>query len=370
MPVMPTKDHLTICGGRGPGGWDAAGGRVMPAGSWKAVPKAQVGLRTVELGVDGRAYMQTFAPIAGRIPFKSKKPPTHRLFIEELALDDLPPLEDLFSVWDKIIRRANHEVALLFGKLRDGSGRFLFYLPRQNVAGGGVKWRWTDEEAEDFMAKTRFLGTVHSHPGGGHPSPSSTDVGDWEEPDKSGFHLIVGAASGGFSVNVAQEGHVITRLAIGSLNTDQVRAASTEAPPTLLGKPAGVPIKDLFEKWTPRGQVKLAGKEGLILVGSGSRKVASKLTAAKEYVTLQEGDSLEVWAGEQGRIILVSDASKGVAPEEAEEFVGLVTNPLDVVNLAVGQDDGALSVYADLAEAWALPKRSTAKTAPVFGGGL
>jgi len=102
---------------------------------------------------------------------------------------------------------------MIVGKKRDGSG-WLYHIPRQEGSLGLVTWTAPDGEMDWFSRLARWVGTIHIHPGSGC-TPSTTDIDDWAEPEKSGLHVIFGRDQS-FTVNGAIAGRTF-ELDEGSL---------------------------------------------------------------------------------------------------------------------------------------------------------
>ena len=175
----------------------------------------KVDLETTSLivGEDKRVYDRRFGLIECLAPAKVGKE-SPKVYVDKIDWDSFPPMEELAWLYDNFFSKYSREVIMLVGVHRTSS-TWLYYVPLQEGTSAQVTWEASDEEMGRFGELARWVGTIHIHPGTGC-GPSSTDVDDWAEPEKSGLHLIFGR-DGSYTINGAIAGKTF-QLAEGSIN--------------------------------------------------------------------------------------------------------------------------------------------------------
>lgn len=154
------------------------------------------------IGVDKRLY----EPRRGLIDCLAPVTATGKsgsVYVNQVNWDSFPPLDQLAFLFDEFFSKYDREVLMIVGEKRDGSG-WLFHVPKQEGSTGLVTWTASDGEMEWFSGLARWVGTIHVHPGNSC-IPSSTDIDDWAEPEKSGLHVIFGR-NGDYTINGAIAG--------------------------------------------------------------------------------------------------------------------------------------------------------------------
>ncbi|KKN80406.1 hypothetical protein LCGC14_0329990 [marine sediment metagenome] len=174
----------------------------------------KIDLKTTSLvvGEDKQVYDRRFGLIECLAPAKVGKD-SPKVYVDKIDWNSFPPMEELAWLYDNFFSKYDREVVMLVGFHRT-SPTWLYYVPLQEGTAGQVTWKASDEEMGEFGDLARWIGTIHVHPSNSC-SPSSTDVEDWAEPEKSGLHLIFGR-DGSYTINGAIAGKTF-QLEEGSL---------------------------------------------------------------------------------------------------------------------------------------------------------
>ena len=174
--------------------------------------KIDLGTTSLVVGEDKRVYDRRFGLIECLAPAKIGKD-SPKVYVDKIDWDSFPPMEELAWLYDNFFSKYDREVVMLVGIHRT-SPTWLYYVPLQEGTSSQVTWKASDEEMGEFGKLARWIGTIHVHPGN-NCSPSSTDIEDWAEPEKSGLHLIFGR-DGSYTINGAIAGKTF-QLVEGSL---------------------------------------------------------------------------------------------------------------------------------------------------------
>lgn len=121
-----------------------------------------------------------------------------QVYVDKVDWKSFPPMGELAFLFDKFFSKFDREVLMIVGWKRDGTG-WMYHVPRQEGSSGLVTWSSTESEMAWFSKHSKWIGTLHVHPGT-DCTPSQTDVDDWAEPCKSGLHVIFGRQQG-YTIN-------------------------------------------------------------------------------------------------------------------------------------------------------------------------
>lgn len=154
------------------------------------------------IGVDKRLYEPRQGLIDCLAPVVAKGDPG-RVYVNEIDWNSFPPRGELAYLFDEFFSKYNREVLMIVGQRRDGQG-WLYHIPRQEGSMALVTWSATNGEMDWFSRQARWIGTIHIHPGSSC-TPSTTDIDDWAEPEKTGLHVIFGR-NGDYTINGAIAG--------------------------------------------------------------------------------------------------------------------------------------------------------------------
>lgn len=244
------------------------------------------------IGVDKRLYEPRQGLIDCMAPAVVKGEPGS-VYVSEVDWDSFPPLEELASLFDQFFSKYTREVLMIVGKKRDGSG-WLYHIPKQEGSLGLVTWKSTDGEMDWFSRQARWIGTIHIHPGN-DCTPSTTDIDDWAEPEKSGLHVIFGRDQD-FTVNGAIAGRTF------ELNSGSLKGVKRDS--VLWTTSGRRPLGELLLQ--PKPVKVFSYKKGRTLLGKKEQKRVSVSETPAD-----KSDDFVTWVFSQGGMLKIGQGQLG-----------------------------------------------------------
>lgn len=263
------------------------------------------------LGADKRLYETRRGLIDCLAPVVPKGKPG-QVYVNEVDWDSFPPMSQLAYLFDEFFSKYDREVLMIVGKRRDGNG-WLFHVPKQTGSAGLVEWSASDGEMAWFSRIARWIGTIHIHPGA-WCTPSTTDINDWAEPEKTGLHMIFGRNQD-FTINGSIAGRTF-ELDSGTLNDitrEIVQWTTSGRRPLdeLLLVPTPIVISS--KKWSKFGSRPIGA--GFEQSNSTNKPLASHTGETSSFVT---------WMFNQGGMFKVSPEDLGsmkIVPHEGSYYL-------------------------------------------------